>query len=144
MTNCAPLVRRTSSNPEIWFEKFGLFGLSSTAIFAAVGTSVRSSSICLVSSSDVNSAAPVTLPPGRPRLATSPFLTGSSGPVNTIGIVEVAAFAARTGGVGTTCDNHRDLSLNQIGGHCRQSLVLAFRPSIFDRHIAALEITRFA
>src|SRR5215472_7197869 len=37
---------------------------------------------------------PVTLPPGRFRLATSPSLTGSVPSVNTIGIVAVAAFAA--------------------------------------------------
>jgi hypothetical protein len=37
---------------------------------------------------------PVALPPGRARLATKPSLTGSSLTPNTIGIVEVAAFAA--------------------------------------------------
>ena len=37
---------------------------------------------------------PVALPPGRARLATRPSLTGSSPTPNTIGIVEVAAFAA--------------------------------------------------
>src|SRR5215472_17101407 len=37
---------------------------------------------------------PVTLPPGRFRLATSPSLTGSVPSVNTIGIVAVAALAA--------------------------------------------------
>jgi len=37
---------------------------------------------------------PVALPPGRLRLAASPSLTGSPPLVKTIGIVEVAAFAA--------------------------------------------------
>ena len=41
----------------------------------------------------VNPLKPVTLPPGRPRLATSPAPTGSPTVVNTIGIVMVAAFA---------------------------------------------------
>ena len=36
----------------------------------------------------------MTLPPGRARLATSPTVTGSLMAVKTIGIVEVAAFAA--------------------------------------------------
>jgi hypothetical protein len=40
---------------------------------------------------------PVALPPGRPRLATTPSLTGSSGMVKTVGIVVVAALAASTG-----------------------------------------------
>ena len=35
----------------------------------------------------------MTLPPGRPRLATSPILTGSEPVVNPIGIVVVAALA---------------------------------------------------
>jgi hypothetical protein len=37
----------------------------------------------------------VMLPPGRLRLETRPRLTGSPPVVNTIGIVVVAAFAAR-------------------------------------------------
>ena len=39
---------------------------------------------------------PVTLPPGRARLATSPFPTGSLVALKTIGIVGAAFFAART------------------------------------------------
>jgi hypothetical protein len=37
---------------------------------------------------------PVTLPPGRFRLATNPYCTGSLPLANTIGIVAVADFAA--------------------------------------------------
>src|SRR6516162_8385080 len=39
---------------------------------------------------------PVALPPGRLRLATSPVATGSEAVVKTIGMVWVAAIAART------------------------------------------------
>src|SRR5881275_3430364 len=42
---------------------------------------------------------PVTLPPGRLRLATRPSWTGSAAVSNTIGTVEVVAFAARAAGV---------------------------------------------
>jgi len=42
---------------------------------------------------------PVALPPGRARLWTRPSLTGSSATPNTIGMVEVATFAAREAGV---------------------------------------------
>src|SRR5262245_53121939 len=46
-------------------------------------------------SSAVKMLTPVRLPPGRARLATSPSLTGSSAATKTMGIVAVAAFAAR-------------------------------------------------
>src|SRR6266436_6221781 len=38
---------------------------------------------------------PVTLPPGRARLVTSPSVTGSGAEAKTIGIVLVACLAAR-------------------------------------------------
>ena len=37
----------------------------------------------------------VTLPPGRARLATRPVVTGSLPAANTIGMTDVACFAAR-------------------------------------------------
>jgi len=42
---------------------------------------------------------PVTFPPGRPRLATSPNPTGSRTVPMTMGIVAVAFLAARAAGV---------------------------------------------
>jgi hypothetical protein len=47
----------------------------------------RSSSRRFAANADVRMAAPVTLPPGRPKLATKPFLMGSPPATNTIGIV---------------------------------------------------------
>jgi hypothetical protein len=38
--------------------------------------------------------SPVMLPPGRAKLATMPVPTGSVANANTMGIVEVACFAA--------------------------------------------------
>jgi len=49
--------------------------------------------------SKVSVVAPVRLPPGRPRLATSPRSIGSPATKKTTGVVSVAAFAARTEGV---------------------------------------------
>ena len=46
----------------------------------------------------VSRLMPVAFPPGRLRLATNPILTGSPPVVNTIGIEDVAAFAATTDG----------------------------------------------
>ena len=63
------------------------------------GTSSRRSSSRFGTSSPMTRLTPVRLPPGRERLATSPSLTGSSGTVNTIGMVVVAALAARAGAV---------------------------------------------
>src|SRR5262249_41562284 len=42
---------------------------------------------------------PVALPPGRLKLATRPYWTGSDPLVNTMGIVAVAAFAAEAEGL---------------------------------------------
>jgi hypothetical protein len=44
---------------------------------------------------------------------------------------------------GTRCDDHIHLAMNQIGGEPRQSVVLAFRPAIFDRRIPAFDIADF-
>src|SRR5262252_3873718 len=76
---------------------FALFGFTSSAITAAWGTSSESSSSRLGDSSVLRLLKPVRLPPGRARLATRRSPTGSLTLVKTIGIVEVALFAARVG-----------------------------------------------
>ena len=73
----------------------GLFGFTRRAIRVAPGRTSCSSSSRLATSSTPIKVAPVTFPPGRPRLDTKPALTGSEAVVNTIGIVFVAAIAAR-------------------------------------------------
>jgi len=65
----------------------------------AVGTSSRTTSSCFGPSSTAIEVTPVMFPPGRARLATRPAATGSPEVTNTIGMVVVAAFAARAGGV---------------------------------------------
>src|SRR6267378_1258604 len=37
--------------------------------------------------------------------------------------------------------NHSHLTVNQVGRQCRQSIILAVRPAIFDRHVLALDIS---
>src|SRR6202007_2296511 len=71
-----------------------LAGLTRTPIVPALGTSSCSSSSRFGQSSPRKAATPVSLPPGRLRLATRPNATGSTPTVKTIGIVEVAALAA--------------------------------------------------
>ena len=68
-------------------------------MMVAVGSNSRSSSSRFGPTSTFKWVTPVTLPPGRLRLATRPSRTGSLPVVKTIGIVVVAAFAASAGGV---------------------------------------------
>ena len=61
---------------------------------ASLGTASLSISSLLVFSSGAKLEFPVTLPPGRARLATRPAPTGSAELVITMGMVLVAPFAA--------------------------------------------------
>src|SRR5262249_61556609 len=40
--------------------------------------------------------------------------------------------------------NDGDPTMNQIGYHCREAIVLILRPPLFNRHIAPFNVTRFA
>ena len=85
---------------------------------------------------------PVRLAPGRARLATRPLSTGPA-TLKTIGIVEVASFAAsaeRGGG----CCYQVDLAADEIGRQCGQPIIVAFRQAVFDRHVLSLDIAGFA
>src|SRR5262249_31396722 len=62
---------------------------------AGAGTNSCSSSNRFGASATVIMDMPVTLPLGRLRLVTRPNVTGSPALTKTIGIVDVAAFAAR-------------------------------------------------
>src|SRR5215467_16343175 len=64
---------------------------------ASLGTASLSISSRLVLSPDAKPENPVTLPPGRARLATKPAATGSPMLVITMGIVVVALLAANAG-----------------------------------------------
>ena len=66
---------------------------------ASLGIASLSISSLLVFSSDAKLESPVTLPPGRARLATKPAPTGSPALVITIGMVVVALLAANAAGV---------------------------------------------
>src|SRR5262249_14204696 len=93
----------------------------SAATRAAPGTSSCNSSSRLAPGSAVRKFTPVALPPGRPMLATRPRLTGSSPTPKTIGMVEVAAFAARApGGVPGTDDERIEGLSSEIEALARQ------------------------
>ena len=78
---------------------FGLSGFTSKPIKLARGASSFNRSSRLAASTLARKVTPVTLPPGRLRLATRPIATGSLPPVKTIGIVAVADLAASAAAV---------------------------------------------
>ena len=47
-------------------------------------------------------------------------------------------------GRGAARGNDRYLTAHQIGRHRWQAIVLLFRPTVFDRHVAAIDVTGFA
>src|SRR5438874_13117140 len=77
-TSCSPRLRADSCNSAGWRAVSALFGLRSTATLEALGTKSCSSASRFGPSSALNQLTPVTLPPGRLRLATRPYLRGSS------------------------------------------------------------------
>ena len=83
------------------------------------------------------------LPPGRARLATRPSSTGSPPTMKTIGIVEVAFFAASAAGSAARHD-HIDLAADEVGGQGGQPIIATLRPAVFDRHVLSLDIAGFA
>ena len=80
---------------------------------------------------------PVTLPPGRLRLATRPSRTGSIPLTNTIGTVVVAAFAASA--VMAIAHDHVDRPADQVGNQGRQPVWPIVRIVKFDRDVLALD-----
>ena len=96
-TSCSPMARAASCSSAGWRAVSALFGLTSRATVVALGANSCSRANRFGPSSALNQLTPVTLPPGRLRLATKPYLRGSSLLVNTMGIVLVAALAAIAG-----------------------------------------------
>ena len=121
----------------------GLAGLTSSAMTLAVGSSSCSNSSRFGATSTFAWVTPVTLPPGRLRLATRP----SS---NRVG----AQFKDDRNGRGRRLcrqrrrsagrGNHGHLTMNQISRHRRQPIILVLRPAIFDRDVAAFDVAGFA
>ena len=72
------------------------------------------------------------------------FRPGRRRPPKTIGIVAVAALAARAAGVKPGVAMTVDAAADQVGHQSRHPVVLAFQPVIFDRDVASLDAARFA
>ena len=84
----------------------------------------------------------MTLPPGRARLATRPVPTGSAAVAKTIGMTDVACFAART--ARSRRDNDIDLEPDELGRDLGEALAASLRPAILDRDGATLDPAEFA
>ena len=107
-----------------------------------LGTTSRKSSSRLPARSVDWIDRPVTLPPGRARLATRPVPTGSSAVAKTIGMTDVACFAASDRG--SRRDNDIDLEPDELGRDLGEALAASLRPAILDRDGAALDPAEFA
>jgi len=90
---------RRQGHTRLELGKKGLAGLMRSAMTRAEGSNSCSNSSRFGNTSSPNWVTPVTLPPGRLRLATKPSLTGSAAVSKIIGTVVVAAFAASAAGV---------------------------------------------
>src|SRR5262249_14404602 len=126
-----PSARAAACTSRVWLGALGLAGLMMKATMVAAGTSSCSSSSRFGPSSTFKMLMPVTLPPGRLRLVTSPSSTGSNPAVNTIGIVAVVAFAAGAAGPSRRSGpppNRRVRSPARAADH---------RPTIFDGDVLA-------
>src|SRR5262245_58225794 len=107
-------------------------------MLATDGSSSCSSSSRFGATSMFKLVTPVTLPPGRLRLPTSPTSTGSAPVPKTTGISRVAALA-------TTADavpQHGHSIANQPCRKLRQPAGVRLRPPIFDLDVLALYIAR--
>jgi hypothetical protein len=87
---------------------------------------------------------PVALVFGRFRLAVSPVLTGSPPITNTIGIVEVADFAASAEGSPPPGHERCRAHAHQFGRKFRQTLVMPVGPAIFDSDVLPWDIAALA
>ena len=82
---------------------------------------------------------PVTLPPGRLRLATKPSLIGSkAAPARTIGIVEVALFASSADLSAPAATITAGRKPTRSAASAGKLIQLIIRPAEFDRHVPAL------
>src|SRR5262249_12408598 len=113
-----------------WLSAWEKLGFNKNPIVSACGTTSRNNPSRFGSISLVMLVIPLALPPGRLMLAVRPYLTGSLPMANTIGMLEVAAFAASADAAGRCDDGCRQP--HQFVRHRRQLVVLAEREAIFD------------
>ena len=137
MMSCSPIACAAACTSLRSASVSGLFGFTSTPIVVALGTSWRSSSSRFAPSWPARKLTPVTLPPGRLRLATRPSLTGSP-PVSEDDRHRRGCGLGRERRTAVH-DDHGDRQANQIGHQRRQAIYLILRIAVFDRDVLALD-----
>jgi len=80
---------------------------------------------------------PVTFSPGLLRLVTSPLANASPPVANTIGMLAVAALAARAENFGANSDHHTDLPPHEVDRQCWQPLRMTVRRAVFNCNVLA-------
>src|SRR4029453_1109938 len=124
-----------------WGPTSGLVAFKRTATMAARGTNSWSSPSRFVSKAGDIVFTPVMLPPGRLKLATRPDLMGSSPTLKTMGMVDVAAFAACAEMVPPVAAITATWLPNQVGCKGLKFLVVAPRPAVFNADVLAFDVT---
>src|SRR5262249_13179535 len=119
----------------------GLVGSTSTAKIVALGSNSCNSSSRFGPNSAFKLVTPVRLPPGRFRLATSPTLARVAPTPKDDGILPIPPLAPTCRSIAAGRHNHGHLTVNQFGRKHRQSIILAFRPAIFDLDVLAFDIS---
>src|SRR5262249_19490792 len=135
--SCSPSLRAAARRFLDWDSEPAKVGFKSPATVVAVGTNLCNISSCFCSSSTPKLVQPVTLPPGRLMLATSPSATGSAAVEKTIGIVVVDAFAATTDEVpaaaitatGTRTSSAANAGNRSMWSSAQRYSIVTFRPS---------------
>src|SRR5215831_20858935 len=138
-STCLPIAEAVACKSLVKASVLRLFGLSSTAKRAALGSNSCKIPSRLVPSSAFMELIPVKLPPGRLRLATRPISTGSAPTPKTIGTVAVIAFAASAAVCARRGGDHGHSPLHQIAHQFRQPSIIVVCETEFDRHIAAFD-----
>src|SRR5215207_7881947 len=118
-----------------------LAGFAKRATAPKPGGSSQTSSSRLPPSAAVTKLTPVALVPGRFMLWTSPSGTGSSPITKTIGVVELAAFAAKAELLPPTAA--MNATRREVLGKHRQPVIAAFRPAVFYREVSAGDVAGF-
>src|SRR5262249_23732917 len=137
---CTPILLAASCTVAASRSAFALFGLISTAMTLAAGTSSCKSPSCFAGSGPAIRLNPVRLPPGRLRLGIRLPWTGWMAVMNTMGIVGVAALAASAEGPSPAT---RTVTCHQLRRHRRQAIVLTLGPEVLDRDVLAFDIAGF-
>src|SRR5262249_42679936 len=132
-----PSVRAAASMSRISCTLPELSGLATIANRRRPGMTSRKGANRFSAVSVCWSDRPVTLPPGRARLAMRPSPSGSFAVANTLGISDVALFGCGDCDVSVR-NNHVHLTAGKLGRNFADAVGASLSPAIFDDHTLAV------